>query len=339
MAVREALHKVVEGHDLTADEAGGALREIVSGEVSDALISAFLVALRMKGETPDEIAGLATAMREAALPVRPKRADLVDTCGTGGDGTGTVNISTAAAFVVAGAGLGVAKHGNRALSSQAGSADVLEALGVRLDLTAEQVARCIDDGGMGFMFAPAFHPAMAKVMPVRRELATRTAFNVLGPLTNPARPAFQLVGVGHARLAELVAGALARMGIERALVVHGSDGADELTLAGENLVLRVEGGTVTRLTMTASEAGLASAPLEAIAGGTAEENAGRLRRVFEGEPGPVRDCVLFNAGAALMAAGAAGDIRGGVELARKTVDAGEAGAALERLVAACAAFA
>src|SRR5581483_5811161 len=215
MGLREALDKVLARDDLTADEAAGALGEIVTGDVAPSMIAAFLVALRMKGERPEEVAGLAATMRENAVAVRPKATGLVDTCGTGGDGTGTANISTAAAFVVAGAGLPVAKHGNRALSSTSGSADVLEVLGVRLDISAEQVARCIDEAGIGFMFAAAFHPAMAKVMPVRRALGIRTAFNILGPLTNPARPSYQLVGVGHPDLAELMAHSLAALGVRK----------------------------------------------------------------------------------------------------------------------------
>lgn len=332
MALREAVSKVLDGHDLTAGEAAGALAEIVDGEASPALVAAFLVALRMKGETPDEIAGLASTMRDRSRRVTPARTGLVDTCGTGGDGKGTVNISTAVAFVVAGAGLPVAKHGNRALSSRSGSADVLEALGVRIELEPEQVAECIDTAGIGFMFAPAFHPAMAAVMPVRRELGVRTAFNVLGPLTNPARPSFQLVGVGHPSLAELVAGAFARMDVERVLVVHGAGGTDELTLEDENLILRVEGGAVTRHTVSPSDVGLDPAPLLTLEGGTAEENAKRLRALVDGETGPVRDCVLLNAAAAFVAAGVVADLREGVALAAGTLDSGAAAGALERLV-------
>jgi anthranilate phosphoribosyltransferase len=233
----------------------------------------------------------------------------------------------------------VAKHGNRALSSKAGSADVLESLGVRMDLTPEQVASCIDDAGIGFMFAPAFHPAMARVMPVRRALGIRTAFNVLGPLTNPARPEFQLVGVGTRDLAELVAGALSKMdGLTRALVVHGAGGADELTLAGPSEVWRVEDGTVTHLVVEPQDTGLDPAPLLSLGGGGPDDNARALRETLEGRPGPVRDCVLLNAGAAFVAAGAASDLREGIDLGRKTIDSGDATAALERLIAACRAI-
>lgn len=332
MSVRDALDKLLQGTDLSSDEASDALGEIVKGEVDAAVIAAFLVALRMKGERPAEIAGLARTMRDNAVAVTPTATGLVDTCGTGGDGTRTANISTTAAFVVAGAGLPVAKHGNRALSSSAGSADVLEVLGVPLDLDAAQVARCIDEAGIGFMFAPAFHPAMAKVMPVRRALGIRTAFNVLGPLTNPARPSFQLVGVGAPELAPLVAGALAELGIERAIVVHGSGGADELTCAGDGLALVVERGAVTEATFGPGDAGLDTNPLEAIRGGTPEENARTLRATLEGKPGPVADCVVFNAGAALMAAGRATTIGEGVAEARRIVDDGLALEALDRFI-------
>ncbi|MEX2537735.1 MAG: anthranilate phosphoribosyltransferase [Actinomycetota bacterium] len=338
MGLREALDKVLSRSDLSGDEAAAALQEIVTGDVPSSLIASFLTALRMKGESPDEIAGFARTMRDNAVAVLPKATGLVDTCGTGGDGTGTANISTAAAFVVAGAGLPVAKHGNRALSSRSGSADVLEVLGIRLDLDADQVARCIDEAGIGFIFAPAFHPAMAKMMPVRRELAIRTAFNILGPLTNPARPSFQLVGVGHPDLAELVAGALAALGVQRALVVAGAGGPDELTCAGENVVLTVEDGGVTRSVLSAGDVDLDTNPLDAIRGGTPAENAETLRSVLEGKPGAVADCVLLNAGAAFVAAGRVGSIGEGIDVARTVISSGQALAALDRLVALCASF-
>ncbi len=338
MAVREALEKALARIDLSADEAAAALEEIVTGDVPQTVIAAFLVALRQKGETPDEIAGLARTMRDNAVAVRPKATDLVDTCGTGGDGTGTANISTSAAFVVAGAGCPVAKHGNRALSSKSGSADVLETLGVRLDLDAAQVARCIDEAGIGFIFAPAFHPAMAKVMPVRKELGIRTAFNILGPLTNPARPSYQLVGVGHPDLAELVAGALASLGVVRALVVAGAGGPDELTCVGPNVVLDVNGGRIERSELSPADVGLETNPLDEIRGGAPAENAELLRAVLEGKPGAVADCVVLNAGAALMAAGRVEGIGDGVTIARDVIDRGEALAALERLVALCSTF-
>ncbi|MFN2613542.1 MAG: anthranilate phosphoribosyltransferase [Actinomycetota bacterium] len=335
MGLREALDKVLARDDLSAGEAADALSEIVTGDVPSSMVAAFLIALRMKGERPAEIAGFAQTMRSNAVAVMPKSTGLVDTCGTGGDGTGTANISTAAAFVVAGAGLPVAKHGNRALSSSSGSADVLEALGVRIDLDAAQVARCIDEAGIGFIFAPAFHPAMAKVMPVRRELGIRTAFNLLGPLTNPARPSFQLVGVGSPNWAELVAGALAALGVERALVVHG-DGTDELTCASDNVVITVEHGNIEQTVVSARDVGLDANPLDALRGGTPTENAETLRATLEGKPGAVSDCVLFNAGAALVAAGAVRTISEGVSSARAVIGSGDALAALDRLVALCA---
>jgi anthranilate phosphoribosyltransferase len=335
MGLREALDKVLARTDLTADEAAGALGEVVTGDVPSSMIAALLVALRMKGESAGEVAGFARTMRDNAVPVTPKATGLVDTCGTGGDGSGTANISTAAAFVVAGAGLPVAKHGNRALSSNSGSADVLEALGVPVDLDAAQVARCVDEAGIGFIFAPAFHPAMAKVGPVRRELGVRTVFNLLGPLTNPARPSFQLVGVGNPDWAELVAGALATLGVGRALVVHG-EGTDELTCASDNVVITVEGDRVERSLISPAQVGLDANGIDALRGGTPSENAETLRATLEGKPGAVSDCVLFNAGAAFVAAGKTRTIAEGVEAARGVIDSGEALAALERLVALCA---
>lgn len=336
MAIREALDKLLSGTDLSGAEASAALAEIVTGDVPDVQIAAFLVALRMKGETAAEVAGLAETMRDNAVAVRPKSTGLVDTCGTGGDGTGTANISTAAAFVVAGAGLPVAKHGNRALSSTSGSADVLEVLGVPLDISAEDVARCIDEAGIGFMFAPAFHPAMAKVMPVRRGLGIRTAFNILGPLTNPARPSYQLVGVGHPDLAELLARSLAALGVRKALVVAGAGGPDELTCAGPNVVITVHDGDIEHDVIDASDVDLDANPLEAIKGSTPDENADVLRGVLEGKPGPVADCVLFNAGAAFVAAEHAQTIAEGVATARDVIADGRAIAALERLLAVTA---
>jgi anthranilate phosphoribosyltransferase len=333
MSLREALDAVLARRDLSADEASSALGEIVSGDVDGALIAAFLVALRMKGETPAEVAGLARTMRDNAVPVTPKATGLVDTCGTGGDGKHTLNISTATAFVVAGAGLPVAKHGNRAISSGSGSADVLEALGIPVDIDADRIARCIDEAGIGFLFAPALHPAMAKVMPTRRALGVRTVFNMLGPLTNPARPSFQLVGVAVPEMADLVAGALAELGAERAIVVHGAGGTDELTCAGDCILIVVADGKLDRRTICAEDADLAASPLDAVRGGTPEENSQSLREVLDGKPGPYADCVLFNAGAAFMAAGRANEIRDAVNQARAVIDRGDAAASLERLVA------
>lgn len=336
MALREALDAVLAHTDLTPEQASAALDEVVAGDVPPSVLAAFLVALRVKGESAGEVAGLAAAMRDNAVPVRPKATGLVDVCGTGGDGSRTANISTTAAFVVAAAGLPVAKHGNRALSSSSGSADVLEILGVRLDLDADQVARCVDEAGIGFIFAPAFHPAMAAVMPVRRELGVPTVFNILGPLTNPARPAYQLVGVGDPARAELVAGALSGLGVERAIVVAGAGGPDELTCAGANVLFDVRDGRIERSELTAAQAGLEEAPLEQIRGGDPEANAATLLEVLDGKPGAVADCVALNAGAALVAAGKAAEVREGVEMARELVAAGAARAALDRLVDLCA---
>jgi anthranilate phosphoribosyltransferase len=333
MSLRDALNKVLERTDLSAQEASAALNEIVNGDVDAPLIAAFLVALRMKGETGDEVAGLAQTMRDAAVAVTPSATGLIDTCGTGGDGTRTANISTTAAFILAGAGLPVAKHGNRAISSGSGSADVLEELGVPLDISAEKIAECIDKAGIGFMFAPALHPAMAKVMPVRRALGIRTVFNILGPLTNPARPSFQLVGVGASGLADVVASGLAALGAERAIVVHGAGGADELTCAGDCLAIFVENGRTERCMINANEAGLETNPIEALRGGTPKENADLLRATLEGHPGPVADCVLFNAGAAFVAAGRASTVSDGVATARDVVSSGAAAEALEKLIA------
>lgn len=334
MSLREAFEKVLGGRDLTSVEASEALLEIVTTEAPATLVAGLLVALRTKGESASEVAGFAEAMRAQAVRVEPKATGLVDTCGTGGDGKGTFNISTAAALVLAGAGLPVAKHGNRALSSRSGSADVLEVLGVPLDLDAARIARCIDEAGIGFLFAPALHPAMARVMPVRKELATRTIFNLLGPLTNPARPAYQLVGVGDAALVEVVAGAFAELSTERALVVHGAGGTDELTCAGENLVFRVEAGTITEDPIAPSDVGLPISPLEALVGGTPEENAATLRRTLDGESGPIRDAVLLNAGVTLHVAGAVGSVADGVKRAAEVVDSGAATERLARLVVA-----
>ncbi len=338
MAIREALDKLLANRDLTAAECSAALEDVIFGDVPDAQIAAFLVALRMKGETASEVAGLARTMRENAVPVRTRSTGLVDVCGTGGSGAGTANISTTVTFVLAGAGLPVAKHGNRSATRKSGSADVLEALGVPLDLDAKQVATCIDDAGVGFIFAPAFHPAMAKVMPVRRALAFRTIFNVVAPLTNPARPQYQLIGVGAEPLVGIVAGALAELGVERAIVVHGAGGADELTCVGEATAVLVEGGETRSLPLSPADAGLDTSPLEALRGGEPDENAVMLRSVLEGKPSEIADCVLFNAAVAFMAAGRVEGPRAGVELARDVISDGRAIAALERLLSVTSSF-
>lgn len=324
--IREAIDAIVShGRSLSEDEAAAVMRDIMSGEATPAQIGAFLVALRLKGETVDEITGMARVMREHALAVPAAGlSGLVDTCGTGGDASGTFNVSTAAAFVVAAAGAPVAKHGNRAMTSACGSADVLEALGAKIDLDPERVARCIREVGIGFMFAQSFHPAMKHVAGPRREIGVRTVFNVLGPLTNPAGAAHQLLGVARPELAPLLAGALGRLGSRHALVVHGHGGLDELSLAGPSTVHELRGGALREYTVSPEEVGLAEAPNESVRGGSPEENAGALRGVLDGEPGPLRDITLLNAAAALVAADLAADLKEGVGMAARAVDSGGA---------------
>lgn len=330
MRITEALSRLLEGRDLTRAEARQVTDEVMRGEATPAQIGGLLVALRMKGETAAEIAGCAEAMRVHALPVRAERDDLIDTAGTGGDGGGTLNISTAAALVAATAGAAVAKHGNRAVSSASGSADVLEALGFNLDLEPARIARSIDELGFGFLFAPAHHPAMRHAGPVRRDLAARTVFNVLGPLTNPAGARAQVVGVYAADLAETVARVLALLGARRALVVHGAGGIDELSPAGPNLVYEVEEGAVRAGSLDPLDLGIGRCEPGDLRGGTPGENADAVREIFAGERGPKRDAVLLNAAAALRVAGLGADLAEGLERAAEAVDSG---AAIERLEA------
>ena len=329
--IREAINNLVSGHSLSMDEAASVMREVMDGEATPAQLGAFLTALRIKGETPEEIAGMATIMREKALRVEVD-GPLVDTAGTGGDGKGTFNISTAAAFVATASGLKVAKHGNRAASSACGSADILEALGVKIELNPEGVRRCIEDVGIGFMFAPAFHPAMRHAAPVRREVGIRTAFNILGPLTNPAGADYQLLGVADPTLGEKMAQVLRLLGTHHALVVHGEDGMDELTLGAPTQVWEVRQGEVRSYTVTPKEVGLPTVPAEELRGGTAEENAATLRRLFEGERGPLRDVVLFNSAAVLMVGRKAAELKEGIQLAVKAIDSGEAARRVQGLV-------
>ena len=331
--IQQALSQLLDGHDLTRAEARGVMDEVMAGEATAVQIAGFLVALRAKGETVEEIAGCAEAMREHAFAVRPTRDDLVDTAGTGGDGAGTLNISTAAALVAAAAGAGVAKHGNRAVSSASGSADVLEALGFELELTPERIARSIDELGFGFLFAPAHHPAMRHAAPVRRELATRTVFNVLGPLTNPAGARAQVVGVYTPSLVRTIAEVLAQLGARRAFVVHGAGGIDELSPAGPNLVCEVVDGSVREWTIDPQELGLRRCAPEDLLGGTPNHNAARIRAIFGGEEGGARDAILLNAAGAIAAARHAADLREGLELAREAVDSGAAAERLDELVA------
>jgi anthranilate phosphoribosyltransferase len=331
--IQQALARLLDGHGLTRTEAREVMRSIMRGEASSAQIAGFLIALRVKGETADEIAGCAEAMREHALPVRPRRDDLVDTAGTGGDGAKTINISTAAALVAAAAGAGVAKHGNRAVSSASGSADVLEALGFDLELPPERVARSIDELGFGFLFAPSHHPAMRHAAPVRRDLAARTVFNVLGPLTNPAGARAQVVGVYAPGLVRTIAEVLAQLGARRAFVVHGADGIDELSPTGPNLVCEVVDGWVRERTIDPLELGVPRCDLVELRGGSASENAAAIRAVLAGENGGRRSAILLNAAGAIAAGGHADDLREGLELARTTIDSGAAAERLERLVA------
>ncbi len=331
--IQVSFNRVLDGHDLSRDEACEAMTAIMRGEVTPAQIAGFLVALRAKGETADEIAGCADAMRAHVLAVKPRRDDLVDTAGTGGDGARTLNISTAAALVAAAAGAGVAKHGNRAVSSASGSADVLEALGFALEQPPERIARSIDELGFGFLFAPAHHPAMRHAAAVRKELATRTVFNVLGPLTNPAGARAQIVGVYSAELVRTIAEVLVQLGARRAFVVHGAGGIDELSPCGPNHVCEVVDGGVLERTIDPAELGIERCDPDELRGGSPAENAEAIRDVLAGAPGARRDAILLNAAGAIAAAGHADDLRDGLELARDAVDTGAAAERLERLVA------
>jgi len=331
--IQQALGRLLERKDLSREEAREVMSEVMRGEATPGQIGGFLVALRLKGETADEITGCAEAMREHVLPVRPQRDDLVDTAGTGGDAAQTLNISTAAALVAAAAGAAVAKHGNRAVSSASGSADVLEALGFELELEPERIAASIDELGFGFMFAPTHHPAMRHAAPVRRELAARTVFNVLGPLTNPAGARAQVVGVYSPELVHTIAEVLAQLGARRAFVVHGAGGIDELSPAGPNAVCEVRDGRVVERTIDPLELGVPRCRPEALRGGSPAENARAIRHIFAGGDGGRRDAILLNAGGAIAAAGHAEDLREGLEQARAAVDSG---AALDRLDALAA---
>jgi anthranilate phosphoribosyltransferase len=324
--------KVAEGNALTRDEARSAFDILMSGEATPSQIGGFLMALRVRGETVDEIAGAVSVMRAKMLPVEAP-PDAMDIVGTGGDAKGTHNISTCTAFVVAGAGVPVAKHGNRALSSRSGAADVLAALGVKIDLAPERVSRCIAEAGIGFMFAPGHHSAMKHVGPTRMELGIRTIFNLLGPLSNPAGVKRQLLGVFSPHWVEPLAAVLRDLGTERAWVVHGAGGADEITLAGPNRITELRDGRLRSFTLTPEEIGLPAAPVEALHGGDAQHNAAALRAVLEGKPGPYADAVLANAAAALIIAGRADGLASGLVMAKASIDEGAARDRLERLVA------
>jgi anthranilate phosphoribosyltransferase len=317
--------------DLSQEQAGAVLAEIMAGNGSETQIAAFLIALRTKGETVDEIAGLASTMRALATPVTTQRGDLLDTAGTGG-GRRTFNVSTTAALVAAAAGCAVAKHGNRSATGLSGSADVLEALGVRIDLTAADVSRCIGEVGFGFMFAPRHHAATRFVVPARGELAVRTIFNFLGPLTNPAGARRQLVGVSDPSYLEVLAGALARLGCDRALVVSSADGLDEMSTSAPTHVVEVNGDELRRYDVSPGDVGLAEVPAEAISGGDPAANAAVTHAVFAGQGGADADLVLLNAGAAIYAGGRVEDLTSGVELARETIVSGAAARTLEDYV-------
>ena len=331
--IREAIEALVSGRSLSFEQAAGVMEEIMSGQATPAQIAAFATALRIKGETVDEIAGLASVMRAKAVPVKAK-SPVVDTCGTGGDNLASINISTAAAFIAAGAGITVAKHGNRAMTSRCGSADILEALGVKIDLNAEGVDRCLEEVGIGFMFAPLFHPAMKHAGAPRREIGIRTVFNILGPLTNPARAEYQVIGVPSRELGEKIALALHRLGTKHSLVVHGTDGMDEITITEKSLVWEVnKNGVLPAYEVSPQYFGFNKASSTEIKGGTPEDNARMLRRVLSGEDrGPRRDVSVMNAAAALVASNRASDLKEGARLAEEAIDEGRALEKLEGLV-------
>jgi len=329
--IKEAIAILVSGRSLTTEEAASVMAEIMEGKATPAQLGAFVTALRIKGETADEIAGLARIMLAKAVRVMIAEP-VLDVVGTGGDNSNTFNISTAAAFVAAGAGLKVAKHGNRAMSSHCGSADVLEALGVRIDLNAEQVQRCLQEVGMGFMFAPIFHPAMKYAAAPRREIGIRTIFNILGPLTNPAGAKAELLGVADESLVEKLTLVLQSLGCYHAVVVHGEDGLDEITIAGKTQVCELKDGHIKRYSISPEDLGLSRASVDSLRGDTIDENATLLRGILAGAPGPQRDVVLMNAAAALLAGDRVETLQHGLALAREVIDGGHALAKLDQLI-------
>jgi len=329
---KSIIGKVATGATLSRDEATAAFDAMMSGEATPSQMGALLMGLRVRGETVDEITGAVTTMRAKMLPVTAP-PDAVDVVGTGGDGSGSVNVSTCAAFIVAGCGAPVAKHGNRALSSRSGAADVLAALGVKIDITPDQVGRCIAEAGIGFMFAPTHHPAMKNVGPTRVELATRTIFNMLGPLSNPAGVKRQMVGVFSRQWVQPLAQVLKNLGSEAVWVVHGSDGLDEITISGPTFVAELKDGEITTFEITPEDAGLPRAPAESLKGGDAEANAAALKGVLQGKPSPYRDVALLNAGATLIVAGRAKDLKEAVALGAQSIDSGAAAARLTKLIA------
>lgn len=336
--MKDFIQALVECRDLSAEEAGSAMKLLMGGEASEAQIASFLTALRMKGETPTEIAAMVSVMREFADTIHPRVSGrLVDTCGTGGDKLNTFNVSTTSMFVVAGAQIPIAKHGNRSVSSKCGSADVLEELGVKIDLPPKSVEECIEKVGVGFMFAPVFHKSMKNVMPARRAMGIRTVFNVLGPLTNPANAKGQIVGVFDAGLTGKLAQVLKLVGLEHAFVVHGVDGLDEISIISETEVSELnEDGSISAYTLKPEDLGLKRAHAEDIVGGDAKENARILRRILEGKgDGPKRDMVLLNAAAGIVCGGKADSLEDGIDAARESIESGKAHKKLKELTAYC----
>lgn len=329
--IREAISKVVDGEDLSQEEATTTMNEIMSGEATPAQIACFITALRLKGETVDEITGCARIMREKVTRIEAKADLLVDTCGTGGDGSNTFNISTTAAVVAAGAGLHIAKHGNRSVSSKSGSADVLKALGVNIEADAALVAKCVDEVGIGFLFAPMLHPAMKYAIGPRREIGIRTIFNILGPLTNPAGAQVQVLGVYDAALTETLANVLKNLGSSHVFVVHGADGLDEITITDKTYVSELVDGQVKSFTIAPEDFGMSRADASTLVGGEAEENARITLDILGGEKGPRRDIVLLNSAAVIMAGGKAADLAEGIQVAAETIDSGKALEKLELL--------
>ncbi|MGM0472324.1 MAG: anthranilate phosphoribosyltransferase [Bacillota bacterium] len=330
--MREIIKQITDGQDLERRAAAEAMNLIMSGEATPAQIGSFITGLRMKGETVDEITGCAEVMREKALTVQPNQKKVIDTCGTGGDGVGTFNISTTSAFVVAAGGVPVAKHGNRSVSSQSGSADVLENLGVNLDLTPDQVAEAVDQIGIGFLYAPNFHQAMKHAIGPRKEIGVRTVFNILGPLTNPAQAEYQVLGVYDPELTSVLAKVLGNLGVERAFVVHGAGGLDEISNLGSTKVSYLEEGEVENFTIHPEDFGLTVAQADDLQGGDAAENAQITLDILQGKPGPKRDIILLNSAAAFKVAGRVDDLTAGVELAAKVLDNGQALEKLEALI-------
>lgn len=333
--IQDAIRKVVERNNLSEEDAVGAMQEIMTGAATPAQIACFITALRLKGETVEEITGFARVMREVARKINVKSDMVVDTCGTGGDGMHTFNISTVTAFVVAGTGVAVAKHGNRSVSSKSGSADVLQELGVNIEADVSCVEDCVNSIGIGFLFAPMFHPAMKFAIGPRKEIGIRTVFNILGPLTNPANAGFQVLGVYDGKLTDVMAGVLQKLGSKRAFVVHGEDGLDEVTTTGKTKVSELRDGKVATYFVTPEDFGLKKAALSDLHGGSAKENAEILLSILKGENGPRRDIVLLNAAFAISACGRADSIKEGVKAAARSIDCGSALAKLEALKGKC----